>query len=228
VFKTPGGRDRLAPMQKLLNLIYDHPLKSWSDDATQAFEELFGGGTGRYPERARKSIQIRAPKFSDESNVPFSTLIEPSNPNSGPYGGMSVGIFPVEDAPCLIALGTGTTGLHPDEAILARPGHARKANAICEAINRREKRFAAWAKHDPTRTDLPVPENVTREFEQYRAPFVRYGRHVHAIYFPSEDREATRFVLKAFFGLYFEERDFTPLTAHKADYEEIRSEYFDA
>src|SRR5688572_1882360 len=82
-------------------------------------------------------------EVSDESNVPFSTLIEPSNPSSGPYGGMSVGIFPVEDAPCLIALGTGTTGLQPDEAILARPGHARKANAICEAINRRESRFAA-------------------------------------------------------------------------------------
>src|SRR2546426_8910175 len=138
-------RGRLAPMKKLLNLIYDHPLKSWSDDAAQAFEELFGVEAGRYPERAGKSIQIRAPKFSDESNVPFSTLIEPSNPNSGPYGGMSVGIFPVEGAPCLIALGTGTTGLHPDEARLAKPGHARKANAICEAINRREKRFAAWA-----------------------------------------------------------------------------------
>ena len=108
-----------------------------------------------------RASQIRAPKFSDDNNVPFSTLIEPSNPTSGPYGGMSVGVFPVEGSPCLIALGTGTTGLHPDEAILARPGHARKAQAICEAINRRENRFAAWAKHDPTRTDLPVPANVT-------------------------------------------------------------------
>ena len=214
-------------MEKLLHLIYEHPLNSWSEDAVAAFTELFGGTTGRYPERAAKSVQIRAPKFSDESNIPFSTLIEPSNPTSGPYGGMSVGVFPVENEPCLIALGTGTTGLHPDEAILARPGHARKAQAICEAINRREKRFAAWAKHDPTRTDLSIPENVGSQFANYASPLKRYGNHVHAIYQPSADREKTAFVLKAFLDLYFEERGFSPLAAHKSDYEDIRNEYFD-
>ena len=121
-------------MEKLLDLIYNHELPSWSEKAEEAFSELFGAPIGRYPERARHVVQIRAPKFSDENNVPFSTLIEPSNPKSGPYGGMSIGIFPVAGEPCLIALGTGTTGLHPDETILARPGHARKAQAICEAI----------------------------------------------------------------------------------------------
>ena len=213
-------------MEKLLTLIYEQSLESWSDRAEDAFAELFGGANGRYPERARTAVQIRAPKFSDENNVPFSTLIEPSNPKSGPYGGMSVGVFPVEGAPCLIALGTGTTGLHPDEAILARPGHARKGRAICEAINRREKRFAAWAKHDPTRNDLQVPENVVSHFEVYAAPFKRYGKDVHAIYRPSDDREATKFALKAFLDLYFEERRIAPLAPHKTDYEEIRSEYF--
>src|SRR5215813_7247204 len=154
-------------MNKLLDLVYDHDLTTWSDDAEKAFTELFGSGTGRYSERARKAVQIRAPNFrSDDENVPFATLIEPSNPSSGPYGGMSVGIFPVDGAPSLIALGTGTTGLHPDETILARPGHARKAKAICEAINRREKRFAAWAKHDPTRNDLSIPENVALGFDR--------------------------------------------------------------
>src|SRR5262245_53466946 len=160
-------------MKKLLNLLYEHDLTTWSTDAEEAFKELFGSITGRYAERAGKSIQIRAPKFQDENNVPFATLIEPSNPKSGPYGGMSVGLFPVEGKPCLIALGTGTTGLHPDEAILARPGHARKARAICEAINRRENRFAAWAKHDPTRNDLTVPENVAFHFEAYSTPLKR-------------------------------------------------------
>jgi len=48
-------------------------------------------------------------KFNDDNNVPFATLIEPSNPKSGPYGGMSVGIFPVDGAHVLFALGTGTT-----------------------------------------------------------------------------------------------------------------------
>jgi len=212
-------------MEKLLKLVYEHDLKSWSDDAKSAFEELFGGA-GRYPERARKSVQIRAPKFTEEDNVPFATLIDPSNPHSGPYGGMSIGLFPVEEGPCLIALGTGTTGLHPDEAILAKPGHAREAKAICEAINRRESRFAAWGKHDPTRNDLSVPENVAASFDIYRAPLKRYGKDVHAIYRPSENRDATAFALKAFVDLYFKERSFSPLAAHEEDSRNIRNECF--
>jgi 5-methylcytosine-specific restriction protein B len=213
-------------MNKLLDLVYNHDLTTWSDDAEKAFTELFGSGTGRYSERARKAVQIRAPNFrSDDENVPFATLIEPSNPTSGPYGGMSVGIFPVGGAPSLIALGTGTTGLHPDEAILARPGHARKAKAICETINRREKRFAAWAKHDPTRNDLSVPENVASSFEEYSAPLKRYGKDVHAIYKPTKSREATEFALKAFLDLYFGERNHSPLGAYKEDADAIRTEY---
>ena len=109
---------------------------------------------------------------------------------------------------------------------LRGPGHARKAQAICEAINRREKRFAAWAKHDPTRTDLAVPENVARHFEPYAIPLKRYGKDVHAIYCPNPDRAATEFVLNAFLDLYFEERDFGPLKSHLNNYEAIRAEYF--
>jgi 5-methylcytosine-specific restriction protein B len=214
-------------MKKLLDLVYKHDLATWSEDASAAFEELFGTGGGRYPQPARKSVQIRAPKFrGEEENVPFATLIEPSNPTSGAYGGMSVGLFPVEEAPCLIALGTGTTGLHPDEAILARPGHARKARAICEAINRRERRFAAWAKHDPTRNDLTVPENVGVAFEAYRSPLKRYGKDVHAIYKPSDDPKATEVVLNALLDLYFEERGYSVLKDHADEASKIRSEYF--
>jgi 5-methylcytosine-specific restriction protein B len=212
-------------MERLLNMVYEHDLKSWSEEAKEAFEELFGGN-GRYPERARKAVQIRAPKFTEEDNVPFATLIEPSNPNSGPYGGMSIGLFPVEGEPCLIALGTGTTGLHPDEAILAKPGHARKAKAICEAINRREGRFAAWAKHDPTRNDLSVPDNVAANFASYAAPLKRYGKDVHAIYRPSGDRARTDFVLKAFFDLYFAERGFPTLVRHEKESRSIQDDYF--
>lgn len=214
-------------MNKLLDLIYEYDLSTWSDAAEKSFSELFGSGTGRYAERARKSVQIRAPKFrGDDENVPFATLIEPSNPTSGPYGGMSVGLFPVEGAPCLVALGTGTTGLHPDESILARPGHARKAKAICEAINRREGRFAAWAKHDPTRNDQTIPQDVALGFAAYSGPFRRYGKDVHAIYKPSDDRQATMFALKAFLDLYFGERGHFPLAQHKEDADTIRNEYF--
>jgi len=211
-------------MNKLLDLVYFQDLETWSDKAQESLKELFGG-ENRYPSRAEKVVQIRAPRLSDENNIPFATLIEPSNPKSGPYGGLSVGLFPVKDQPCLITLGTGTTGLHPDETILAKPGHARKAMAICEAINRREKRFAAWAKHDPTRTDLPIPENVARHFSEYVLPLRKYGNNVHAIYRPSENRANTLFVLKAFYDLYFNERQIEPLAAHISDSNEIKNEW---
>ena len=116
-------------MKKLLNLLYEHNLTTWSDDAEAAFKELFGSATGRYAERAEKSIQIRAPKFQDENNVPFATLIEPSNPKSGPYGGMSVGLFPVEGEPCLIALGTGTTGSTSGRSDPRAPGSCSKSQS---------------------------------------------------------------------------------------------------
>ena len=48
-------------MEKLLNLIYEHDLATWSEDADAAFKELFGGATGRYPDRAKNAVQIRAP-----------------------------------------------------------------------------------------------------------------------------------------------------------------------
>ena len=46
-------------MEKLLTLIYEQSLESWSDRAEEAFAELFGGVKGRYPERARTAVQIR-------------------------------------------------------------------------------------------------------------------------------------------------------------------------
>jgi 5-methylcytosine-specific restriction protein B len=71
-----------------------------------------------------------------------------------------------------------------------------------------------------------VPENVAAAFELYASPLNRYGKDVHAIYAPSEDRKAAAFVLKSFLDLYFGERGFTPLTAHKAESGEIWSESF--
>jgi 5-methylcytosine-specific restriction protein B len=214
-------------MEKLLALVYSNDSENWSKNAVDAFLELFGTSTGRYPERARKAVQIRAPQFrGEEGNVPFATLIEPSNPNSGRYGGMSVGVFPTTGKPSLIALGTGTTGLHPDEAILSRPGHARKVKAICEAINHREKRFAAWAKHDPSRNDILVPKNVHAEFSDYAGAIDRYGKELYALYKPTNDRLATQFALKAFLDLYFDERRQSPLAEHEKDAEAIRDEYF--
>ena len=63
-------------------------------------------------------------------------------------------------------------------------------------------------------------------FESYAVPLKRYGKDVHAIYYPNSDRAATEFVLKAFLDLYFEERGFAPLKSHLDNYETIRAEYF--
>lgn len=101
-----------------------------------AFEEIFGGQGGRYPESAKKTVALRAPEFRGGSGVPFAALIHPSNPDSGAYGGMSFVIFPVQDGPCMLALVVGTQGLSPDEAVLGRSGHARKTKAICNWLNK--------------------------------------------------------------------------------------------
>ena len=60
----------------------------------------------------------------------FAAFIHPDNPTSGAYGGLSFVIFPAGDQPCLLGMAVGTGGVSPDEAILGRPGHARKVQAI--------------------------------------------------------------------------------------------------
>src|SRR5579884_2160911 len=147
----------LAP---LLEIIHSPMQNSWSERNKAAFEALFGSPEGRYPKSAEKAVTRRAPEMSADSGVPFAAYIHPSNPPSGPYSGLSFVIFPVPEAPCLIGLVVGTHGLNPDEAILGRPGHARKTQAICSWLNREygHGHFVAWAKQDPTRTDLAMPD----------------------------------------------------------------------
>src|ERR1700747_646237 len=133
--------------------------KDWAERNETAFTSLFGSPEGRYSKSAEKEVTLRAPEISNDTGVPFAAYIHPSNPKSGPYSGLSFVIFPVSDQPCLVGLVVGTQGLPPDESILGRPGHARKIQAISEWLNRRYgvgKRIA-WAKQDPTRTDIQVP-----------------------------------------------------------------------
>jgi len=106
--------------------------------------------------------------MSPDSGVPFAAYIHPSNPPSGPYSGLSFVIFPVPNQQCLLGLVVGTQGLTPDEAILGRPGHARKAQAICSWLNRvyGDGNLVAWAKQDPTRSDLAVPDSVKNRHGQ--------------------------------------------------------------
>lgn len=164
-----------------------------------------------------------------DSGVPFAAYIHPSNPPSGPYSGLSFVIFPVPDQPCLIGLVVGTQGLTPDDAVLGRPGHARKAQAICAWLNRDYGRgsFLAWAKQDPTRTDLSIPDSVKKVWPAYKSIFDKYGKEIYAIYCPTADRSATEAALTAFLDLLLEERGYHPMTGSQSSYQSVRSRWFD-
>jgi 5-methylcytosine-specific restriction enzyme B len=215
-------------VKQLIEIVYQYGVQNWSERNKSAFEELFGAVGGRYPEKAKRSVTLRAPGFRGNEGVPFAAYIHPSNPDSGAYGGMSFVLFPIEDGPCLIAMVVGTQGLSPDEEVLSRPGHARKVAAICAWLNKKygQGNMLAWAKHDPVRTDLDTPSNIKQLFPVYQSIFERYGRVLYGIFVPNDNREATTAALKAFLDLTFEERGQFPLKAITHEADQIRAAYF--
>jgi 5-methylcytosine-specific restriction enzyme B len=213
---------------KLLGAILEQRYtQDWPARFKAGFESLFGAEGGRYPEIAKRQVTLRAPSVPEDNNgfVPFGAIIHPSNPNSGPYGGTSLVVFPGDDAPCLISLVVGTNGLAPDEGILGRPGHAKKAAAICTWLNGR-RRLAAWSKYDPTRLDQQIPQEVVDEFAKYSSAIERYSNVLYAIYQPGSDKKETLDALTAFLDLMFNERGIRPLERFKAESEEIRRRWF--
>jgi len=194
----------------LLEIIEGTTQDSWAARNKDAFNSIFGSPNGRYPSVAAKSVAIRVPEMSPDSGVPFAAYIHPSNPPSGPYSGLSFVIFPVPNQQCLIGLVVGTQGLTPDEAILGRPGHARKAQAICSWLNRvyGDGNLVAWAKQDPTRSDLAVPDSVKQAWPAYKSVFDRYGKEMYALYCPTDNRAGTEAAVTAFLDLLFEERGY--------------------
>lgn len=215
-------------MNNLINLTQHPSIENWAGQAKHAFDDLFGANGGRYPDKAKKVVTLRAPEFKGGSGVPFAALIHPSNPDSGAYGGMCFVIFPVLDGSCLIAMGIGTQGLSPDEEVLGRPGHGRKIAAICNWLNKKygNGKLIAWAKQDPVRIDLDIPDNIKRLFPKYQSIFERYGRVLYGIFVPNGDDEVTAIALKGFLDLMFEERGIYPLKSFTNEWEEIRSQYF--
>lgn len=111
---------------------------------------------------------------------------------------------------------------------MTRPGHARKVQAICQWLNHTygNGKLIAWAKHDPVRTDLDVPDSVKREFSAYESVFKRYGHEMYGLFAPNGDVEATRMAVAAFLDLMFEERGYAPLKGAQAESDSIRSQYF--
>jgi 5-methylcytosine-specific restriction enzyme B len=213
----------------LLDIIHKPELANWTERNETAFDTLFGSLAGRYPGRAKASLTVRAPGFKPDSGVPFAAYIHPSNASSGPYSGLSFVVFPVGDRPALIGMVVGTQGLAPDEAILGRPGHARKTQAIAAWLNRTygKRDFLAWSKQDPTRTDIPIPESVVRVWPEYRSVFDRYGREMYTIYRPNEDRLGTEAAIAAFLDVLLEERGYQPIAGAQDDATEIRAKWFD-
>jgi 5-methylcytosine-specific restriction protein B len=215
-------------MDSLIKLIQTLGTADWQPRCRAAFDELYSAKGGRYPDRAQKVAAQRVPEFKGDIGVPFGALIHPSNPDSGPYGGMSFVVFPTSDVPCLMGLVVGTQGLSPDEEILARPGHARKVGAICGWLNHRygKGKLCAWAKQDPVRTDLEIPPSIAQAFSPYGTIFERYGKVLYGIFASNEDGNATADAAKAFLDLMFGERKQFPLKSEESDAERIRSGYF--
>jgi 5-methylcytosine-specific restriction protein B len=216
-----------SPFDLLVDVIHSTTLDSWKERNDQALAALFGT---RYAKRAEKSVKLRAPDMKgSEAGVPYAAYIDPSNADAGGYGGMCFVIFPAEGAPCLVTMGIGTEGLAPDEAILGRPGHARKIKAICTWLNHRFGSGVqiAWAKHDPTRVDIDVPQNIQKAWANYDRAFKKYGRHSYAIYRPTDDRAGTIAALTAMLDILFQERGHPPLKEFQDDALAVQSAWFE-
>jgi len=175
----------------LVDIIHSQDTAAWAARNQQAFDSLFSAD-GRYPQRAREHFQLRAPAPNSDDSIPYAAYIHPENPTSGVYSGLSFVMFPVEGAPCLIGMVVGTGGLGKDHAILGRPGHTRKANAIARWLSAQygNGELVAWAKHDPTRIDIPLPGDISQSLPDYKRPLDRYGSVLYAFY--RGDRAATR------------------------------------
>jgi 5-methylcytosine-specific restriction protein B len=215
-------------LNPLVELIHSAGSQEWNKRNVEAFNALFGSPDGRYPKAAEKSVVLRAPEISQDSGVPFAAYIHPANPTKGAYGGLSFVVFPVPEAPCLVGLVVGTQGLAPDEAILGRPGHARKAQAICGWLNKEFGRgqLIAWAKQDPTRTDLNAPEDLQKQWSTYKPVFDRYGSVLYAVFKPTSDSQLTRSAVAALLDLTFEERGFEVNSNCCNDRDEIKTRWF--
>jgi 5-methylcytosine-specific restriction protein B len=214
-----------SPLDQLVDLIHNSSDGSWSRRNAEALKALFGADAGRYPAGAEKTVKLRAPemKGGDDSGVPFAAYIHPSNPDSGPYAGMSFVIFPVADGPCLVSMVIGTHGLLPDETILGRPGHARRLQAICGWLNA-QYGAQAWAKQDPTRTDIRMPVKA----DEYKKVFDRYGGEIYAMFRPTADKEATYRAVAAFLDVMFAERGHQPVAKWKSQANAFRTGWMDS
>ncbi|MBM3298445.1 MAG: AAA family ATPase [Deltaproteobacteria bacterium] len=198
-----------------------------SDDsaARPLLEALFGeryhkrhhakGGTG-----IRDALRLGTPDEGEEG-VPYAGLINPDNPPSGPYGGTSVVWFPTREHGSLLGLGVGTRGLSPDEGILTRPGHRRRAEALRRYLA--GMGVEAWSKPDPANLSVSVPQTAAGRFPGFEKALKRYGHEMYCMALvPGPDGPPlARQVVQAFFDWYAYERGWEMMTAYRDERDEL-------
>ncbi|QGG48067.1 McrB family protein [Heliorestis convoluta] len=103
-----------------------------------------------------------------------------------------------------------------------------KVKAICTWLNKKhgQGKMLAWAKEDPVRTDLDIPNHIKQNFHSYHDAFKRYGKVIYGFFAPQEDQKMTEEALKAFLDLLLEERGQGLLKGSQKDGETIREAYF--
>lgn len=222
-------------MKRLVDLIYQPCDKEWGNRARGAFADAL---KERFPHvkdlreknNGERRFQLRVNADSKDGAIPYAAIIPPDQDLSGGYGGMSFVIFPADqDGPALIAMVVGTNGLAPDEAILGRPGHARKCAAVASWINARAP-GSSWAKRDPVRIDVDLPRSLAQSLAPWADSCKKYGKVMYAVFVPPSSRSAADDALvldtiTALVDLFFDERRIDPLKAGQADAERIRREW---
>ena len=88
----------------LVQLVHAKSQDRWGERNKEAFEAMFGAPSGRYRKDAQATVTLRAPEISSDTGVPFAAYIHPSNPPSGPYGGLSFVVFPAPGEACMVAV----------------------------------------------------------------------------------------------------------------------------
>jgi len=196
---------------------------TWHQGAENFLSDLI---EARFGKTGLAGVSLRCPGFSKPEDVAFAAILHKDSPTSGGYGGTSLVVFPSESGPSLVALGVGTQGLSPDESILTRPGHARFGRALAAWLRTLPSISTAWAKVDPTRTDVSIPKDVAACFVSHAKVFKKYGDVLYVIFEPNEPSGADiNEAFTAMLDFYMLERGFSPLAPHRSNAVGLRRQY---
>ena len=160
----------------LVEIIHSGTLDSWKERNEKALAGLFGS---RYAKRAEKAVTLRAPDMrGSDSECPLRG-VHPSFQR----GRRCLWWHELRD---FSGRGRAVPRCNGDRdtGTCAGRGHSRaawsferKMQAISTWLNHQfgGGDQVAWAKQDPTRVDIDVPESIQRAWSAYERVFKRYG-----------------------------------------------------